>query len=274
MNVGPGASTAFACKQVVIQNNPVGAIDWHPAYPGGVSGRGLGRRPGHLRPGRPDPRLGRRQLRRRRRRQRQPPRPARAPTRTTAPTTASGSTVRLHAGTHQVCVYALNAGLGHARLKIRVTPPPELVNPVGANTGHRPGRLQQTRSAWPAGAVDPDTLGPVTVRVTVDGVYKGSTTASAPSTGLAAAVHALRRQPRLQRHHQHRRRRRAHRLRGAASTSDSGTRHHAGLLTDPELRSDRSGAAHPGQRLARQQAGHARAGPRPARSTHRSPATC
>jgi len=84
------------------------------------------------------------------------------------------------AGTHTVCVRAVNIVYGSANTELPSCRSITIqVNPVGAISGSYVRTPGGTRiSGW---ALDPDTTNPISVKVTVDGVLKSTLTANASS---------------------------------------------------------------------------------------------
>ena len=177
INVGPGANAQLGCRAVVGADNPVGSISAATRVPGGISVTGWALDPNTLGPitvrialdGRPVASL-----------------PA-AATSGAVPAAysyygpAHGVTALIPApatpGSHTVCLTGVNSGLGTDTAlgcaTVAVT-----VNPVGTLTGmSRTAAGTLTVSGW---ALDPDTAGPVSVRVTANGAVAAILSANQP----------------------------------------------------------------------------------------------
>jgi len=180
LNTGPGANTRFDCVRVGVRNNPVGLVEAALQYPGGVTLTGWVLDPDSTGPvtvriyadgkylssgvanaARPDlvshyPYNG----------------------------SNHGFSVftPLSPGNHVLCAYGLNLAAGTVNTKFGCVSVVRAVIPVGASTGIiRAGTTNTIQLAgW---AIDPDTLGAVTVHVTVDGVAKTTLSANVAYAG-------------------------------------------------------------------------------------------
>ncbi len=89
-------------------------------------------------------------------------------------------------GTHQICVYAINTGIGTSNPALGCTSLTLNRNPRGAVTLSSYSAGTATVTGW---ALDPDTLGPIRVHVYVDGRWSGVTTAGLDGATQAAALY-------------------------------------------------------------------------------------
>jgi SpoIID/LytB domain protein len=89
-------------------------------------------------------------------------------------------------GTHTICVYAINSGIGTYNPALRCTSLTLNRNPRGTVTlsGYRAGTA--TVTGW---ALDPDSIGPIGVHVYVDGKWAGATSATLDGATSAAALY-------------------------------------------------------------------------------------
>jgi len=165
VNYGPGVWTVIACKQVLVRNNPLGALESAGQVPGGimVAGYALDLNSagpigvhvyldGHFAGGAyaTQPRADVANL---------------YPT--AGPDHGYRFTIPAGSGTHQVCAYALNVGAGgNIRFPCRTVAMQD--NPVGRleNAAQSPGGV--TVGGW---TLDPDVTTPVQVRAYVDGKW-------------------------------------------------------------------------------------------------------
>jgi Fibronectin type III domain len=164
-NYGAGASTRLGCRGITVRNNPVGAVEKAVQVPSGVlvSGYAIDLNStasiavhvyvdnkftaGALASiARPD--LA-----------------GRYPT--AGPNHGYQLTLPIRTGSHLVCVYALNTGPG-ANTKFDCVRVGVQNNPVGGVESAQPYPGGITLTGW---ALDPDTTGPVTVRIYADGKY-------------------------------------------------------------------------------------------------------
>lgn len=180
LNSGLGTNTKFPCVRVTMQNNPVGTVDGALQYPGGVTVNGWVLDPDSTGPvtvriyadgkytasgvanlARPDL-LGH-----------FPDNGANHGFSVFTPLTP---------GTHVLCAYGLNIAAGTVNTKFGCVTVARAVNPFGASTGIiRAGTSNTIQLAgW---AIDPDTLGPVPVHVSVDGTDRMTLSANVAYTG-------------------------------------------------------------------------------------------
>jgi SpoIID/LytB domain protein len=89
-------------------------------------------------------------------------------------------------GTHTICAYAINIGIGTTNPSLHCTTLTLNRNPKGGISLAAYSAGTATVSGW---AVDPDTLGPVTVHVYVDGKWSGATSAGLDGATQAAALY-------------------------------------------------------------------------------------
>jgi SpoIID/LytB domain protein len=89
-------------------------------------------------------------------------------------------------GTHTICAYAINIGIGTSNPALRCTSLTLNRNPKGAAALASYSGGTATITGW---AVDPDTLGPVAVHVYVDGKWSGATSAALDGATQAAALY-------------------------------------------------------------------------------------
>jgi hypothetical protein len=88
-------------------------------------------------------------------------------------------------GKHQVCAYALNAGVGNANPKFGCA---TVSTPTGKPTGSLDSAVAVAGGVHVTGwSIDPDTIAPVAVHVYADGTFAARLTASAPRADVAAA---------------------------------------------------------------------------------------
>lgn len=95
------------------------------------------------------------------------------------------SGIKLPNGTHQVCAYAINLGIGAANSTLGCRTVVTSGNPVGGVDAFVETVGGVKVRGW---AFDPDVTTPITVRVYVDGVARQSLTAGDPRPDVASAV--------------------------------------------------------------------------------------
>jgi hypothetical protein len=95
-------------------------------------------------------------------------------------------TVPVHSGgTHQICAYAINRGLGNTNPRFGCA---TVSTPTGKPVGSLDAAVGQVGGVHLIGwSIDPDTTAPVVVHIYVDGAFAGLTTAGAPRADVAAA---------------------------------------------------------------------------------------
>lgn len=182
INVGPGGNTSLGCRSVAIDNNPSGATTVLRRAPGGLLIAGWAVDPNTTAPIWVDVYVDK------------------AGRRLTANAVGSASLAKfptygkahaftaslaVAAGTHQVCAYAINNGVGaNTTLSCQVVT--VSANPIGKfDALTRTSATTMLARGW---ALDPDTLAASTVRFTADGVAIG---ASYPTTVARPDVTAV-----------------------------------------------------------------------------------
>ena len=179
LNIGWGWNRRFACQTISLNYNPTASITGLSQSPGGARLIGIASDPDTAAP-------------------------------VTVVFTVDGGTVghtvanwgssghgfigwiRAGQGTHTFCAYAINVGLGNANSPTVCQTLTLNFNPTAAITGvsQSPGGVRMT--GW---ATDPNTSGPVTVVVSVDGTTTGqflanSASSAAPGHGFVAWIRA------------------------------------------------------------------------------------
>ncbi|MCW2523613.1 MAG: Fibronectin type protein, partial [Frankiales bacterium] len=170
INAGPGANTGLGCRQLVVNNNPSGAVTSLQRVPGGLAVAGWAADPNSAGPIAVDVYVDKTARR----------------LAANVPTTASlrafpnygknhgfSATLSVAAGVHQICVYAINVGAGTTNPTLSCQSVTVSANPFGKLDSVT--RVSATTMLVQGWAIDPDTLAATTVRFTADGVAVGST---------------------------------------------------------------------------------------------------
>ncbi|MDQ1720672.1 MAG: hypothetical protein QOI26_406 [Pseudonocardiales bacterium] len=184
MNVGAGSvNTRLGCRTVTMNNNPVGALEASPQQPGGFLATGYALDPDVTGPITVRVYLDGRYL------ANGQAAAARPDLLTLYPGLGQNHGYSIFtpapAGTHQLCAYGMNVGTGAVNTRLGCRTVSRTSDPAGS--GASIARVGVSNAVAVSGwALDPDSVSPIKIRVTSDGVEKQLLTANLPATGSAA----------------------------------------------------------------------------------------
>lgn len=183
-NIGGGVTTRLGCRTVSVNNSPSGKVETAQQSPGAVTVTGYAVDPNLATP------VTVRLYVDGTYRTAVVASAARADLKTRYPTAGPNHgfsvTTPITVGTHSLCVYAPNLGLGTGTSALGCASVSRTANPTGGAA--RIARVGTSNSVAVSGwALDPDTKGAISVRLTSDGIAKQTIPANVSSPASAAA---------------------------------------------------------------------------------------